>query len=194
MGAGVGIIGGMGASMPTGALPGGAGSHARYAGWGVGGGRDAGERGGAPQVLAPQPFGGGAGWPGVTQQWPAYGPGTRIRAGRIRLPSPAYPAAPTAAQGYPQYGQQFSTSQQSPAPDGVSLSHTTDARTGTKPRNPCTDRIRARMLALSAVAERGMAGPTDLAQAFGDPCPPGRASWQNSPRWGSSASTGKSTS
>ena len=170
VGAGVGIIGGMGASMPTGALPGGAGAMpGTPAGASAAGAMPASGAGAAG--MAPQPFGGGAGWPGVTQQWPAYGQAPGYGQAAYGFPAPAYPAAPTAAQGYPQYGQQFSTSQQFPAQMGYPYPTQPMPAQAPSPATHAPTVSERGMLALSAVAERGMAGPTDLAQAFGESVP-----------------------
>lgn len=102
-------------------------------------------------------------WPGVYQQpgmgaWPA-GPQTQPV-----YPQPAYPAP---NPGYPQAGHQFSTIPQFPAQQGYPWPGQMVPPSGqTYPAQAPYISERAG-LALRFILERGEAGPTDLAHAYG---------------------------
>lgn len=106
------------------------------------------------------------------QPWPAYAPIPAYGQQAMGYPQAPYPAPSAGMPSYPQYGQQFSTSQQFPAQMGYPYPSQPTPATPTAPGAGMAPAVSERgMLALSAIAERGMAGPTDLAQAFGESVP-----------------------
>lgn len=106
------------------------------------------------------------------QPWPTYAPMPGYGQQGMGYPQAPRPAPTAGMPSYPQYGQQFSTSQQFPAQMGYPYPSQPTPATPAVPGAPMAPAVSERgMLALSAIAERGMAGPTDLAQAFGESVP-----------------------
>lgn len=125
-----------------------------------------------PAAGAPA-FGAAGGYPAnpaAPQPWPGYGNASAFGQAPFGYPANPYQAPPMGAQSYPQYGQQFSTSQQFPAQMGYPYpSQPMPMQAAAQHAAPAVSE--RGMLALAAVAERGMAGPTDLAQTFGESVP-----------------------